>query len=108
MIFRIGAAVGAIAFAWFASLQINEPDPVGWIAIYGAAALVSAIGAIRRAPLLLAAIVALVAFGWAATLVPDVITDASWSGTELERELGGLVLVGAWMLALGSEGRGAP
>lgn len=105
MIFRIGAVVGALAFAWFASLQTNDPDPFQWIAIYGAAALVSAIGAVRRTPLLLAAIVALVAFGWAATLVPEVLSEAKWTGSEIEREMGGLVIVGAWMLALGSEGR---
>ena len=105
MIFRIGAAVGAMAFGWFATLQRNDPDPAPWIAIYGAAALVSAIGAIRPTPLLLAAGLALLAFGWAATLVPDVLSEAAWTGTEVEREVGGLVLVGAWMLGLGSEGR---
>lgn len=103
MIFRIGAVVGAVAFAWFASLQRNDPDPAPWIAIYAAAALISAIGAIRRTPLLLAASLALLAFGWAASLVPEVLSEAEWTGTEIEREVGGLVLVGAWMLGLGSE-----
>jgi hypothetical protein len=105
VIFRIGAAVGAVAFAWFATLQRNDPDPAPWIAIYAGASLISLIGALRRAPLLLAAGVALLAFGWAASLVPEVISEAAWTGTEVERELGGLVLIGAWMLALGSQGR---
>jgi uncharacterized membrane protein len=105
VIFRIGSAVGALAFAWFATLQRNDPDPAPWIAIYAGSSLISLIGALRRTPLLLAAGMALVAFGWAASLVPEVISQAAWTGTEVERELGGLVLIGAWMLALGSEGR---
>ena len=105
MIFRIGAAVGAVAFVWMATLQRNDPDPAPWFAIYGAAALVSAVGALRRTPLLLAAALALLSFGWAATLLPEMISESAWTGTEVEREVGGLVLVGVWMLALGSEGR---
>ena len=43
---------------------------------------------------------AAIPFVWAMTLVPNVVREAAWSGTEIERELVGLLLVAVWFFAL--------
>jgi hypothetical protein len=107
---RVVAAALALAFVVFALLQLNDPDPVGWTAIYGAAALAWGLAAAGRPPWPLAAAVGMVAAAWAATLAPGVIasgklrdlagTMGPGSGAEEARELLGLVIVAVAMAAL--------
>ena len=54
-------------------MQYNDPDPVQWMAIYGAAALACILALVRRLWRWYAVGVALVAAVWAATLAPVVI-----------------------------------
>jgi hypothetical protein len=100
------------AFALSAIVQYNDPDPLGWMAIYAAAAAAGI--AWRRWPFALA--VGLVAAAWAAALAPQALPGlrpgdlvktmhAGTPSIELGRELLGLVLVAGWMAVLVSYGR---
>lgn len=109
-----GFANGAMAllFVGFAALQWNDPDPVPWIAIYGAAAAACVVARRARRGWIAAALVGLAALVWSATLVPTVIaTPPAWrdivgdmqmkaAGVEEARELMGLGIVAAWMAAV--------
>ncbi len=92
------------------AVQYNDPDPLRWMAMYGSAAVISAMAAFRRVPWVWPALVALVALAWAATLLPAVARNPQggglfdqWGmaniGIEEGRELYGLAIVAAWMFA---------
>lgn len=99
----------ALSFVVFAYLQLNDPDPIQWTAIYLAAAGVSAMAAKGRVPFQAPLVVGAIAFVWAMTLVPHVVGHKSFIDnmqlgegmrdplTEESRELGGLLIVDAWM-----------
>ncbi len=100
----------AALFGLSAVLQYNDPDPLSWIAIYAAAAA-CVLWALRRATWPLAAPVAVIAAVWAALLSPDVLGHIRVSDlflrmsekggrVEVGRELGGLLIVLAWMVVL--------
>jgi hypothetical protein len=100
----------AAAFAFSAALQYNDPDPLQWMAIYGAA-MVAAIWAAWRPlayPWWFPALVGAVALVWGCLLLPQVAGRvripelfASWEmkneRVELAREAGGLLIVAGWM-----------
>lgn len=103
----------AVVFAVFAALQYNDPDPVQWMALYGAAAACCAVVAIRGALDFRFALAVLAAAGiWAAVLLPDVIGHKSFidnlrlgegmrdAETEVSREVGGLSIVVLAMVPL--------
>jgi len=105
----------ALLFAYAAFLQFNDPDPLVWIAMYGAAALPClAAAAGRPAPWPVPALVAAIAAVWAiwlATIVfgdqptTDMFPDQETTGwvivdAEEGREMGGLAIVAVGMLAL--------
>ena len=100
----------AAAFALSVAVQYNDPDPLRWMAIYGAACAVAVWAALRprRYPWWAAAAVAIAAFLWAAgwmrqvtgrVWIPELF--ASWemknARVEVEREVGGLLIVAVWM-----------
>jgi hypothetical protein len=100
----------AAAFASFAALQYNDPDPVRWIAIYGAAVVISAALPRSRAAAVPGLVVGLAAAAWAAYLaygvwrvigVSDLWLKMSEKGGAVEegREAGGLAIEAAWLLA---------
>jgi hypothetical protein len=107
--------VMAVLFGIAAVLQYNDPDPLRWMAIYGAAGLACLFaGQLPRAA---PAIIGLGALAWAATLAPGVVGRVSIGElfesyamksepVEEAREMGGLLLVTAWMAVLAV--RGAP
>jgi hypothetical protein len=102
----------AALFAFAAALQFNDPDPVQWVAVYLAAALLSLTVALRqRVPP--AAIVALtvVAIAWAVAIALRVPSASeyrhmfdAWEmktpSVEEAREASGLGIVAAWMIVL--------
>jgi len=101
----------AALFALSAALQYNDPDPLPWIAIYAAAAAACVLWSLRRTAWPLTAAVMLIALGWAAALLPDVLgfvglsdlftrMDEKGGRVEIGRELGGLTIIVAWMAAL--------
>lgn len=100
-----------LAFLASAALQLNDPDPARWVALYLLAAGLSLawerrLGG-RISPLALALPV-LAWAGWIASAltldVPVAAALGEWQmrahGAEELRELGGLGLVGGWMLVL--------
>lgn len=94
-----------------AALQYNDPDPLSWIALYAAAAAACVLWGLRRVAWPVAAPVAAIAAVWAALLLPDVLghiapgdlflrMSEKGGRVEVGREVGGLLIVVAWMLAL--------
>jgi hypothetical protein len=95
----------ALIFALFAAVQLNDPDPWGWVALYGWVAAVSVLAALgRRYPwqiyLGLAASIAGIAvwtpdfIGWIRTGMPTIAGSmkAEAPHIELAREFLGLLL----------------
>jgi hypothetical protein len=101
----------AVLFGLSAALQYNDPDPLSWIALYAAAAAACVLWGLRRVAWPVAALVAAIALAWAALLLPDVLGHVGPSDlflrmsekggrVEIGREIGGLLIVTAWMLVL--------
>lgn len=104
---RIVSAVMALLFAWSVELQWNDPDPVQWMAIYGAAMVLAGWFVWKKqVPWIWPVLVAIVAAAWAGTLLPGVLREAEWGDlvktmkhenhAEEARELGGLSIVAVW------------
>src|SRR5262245_35495878 len=105
--FRWLAYVMAALFAVCVALQYNDPDPIRWMAIYGAAMVISAVLPGRRAAVVPGLAVALVAAVWGAYLaygvwdalqLSDLWLKMSEKGGAVEegREAGGLAIEAAW------------
>ncbi|MGH7268017.1 MAG: transmembrane 220 family protein [Candidatus Rokuibacteriota bacterium] len=117
-VFRAANLLMAVLFLTAAALQYNDPDPEVWMPFYlGAAA--ACLVPYRRALWPLAAVMAGIALLWAASLAPAVLPGFAFGDMfrsmsagnptiELSRELLGLVIVAAWMLALTAAARVAP
>lgn len=105
----------ALLLALAALVQVNDPDPARWMALY-ASASVSCLLWQRRRGWILAAVVFVVASLWAARLalqMPAWVSGGEMFGpmemqggtVELAREFWGLVLVSTLMLVLAWRGR---
>jgi hypothetical protein len=115
--FRAACLAMALLFACFTAVQYNDPDPARWMAIYGSAALVSALGAFRPSSSWLpGAVVAAVALVWSlAVALPIIGQPVAWNqvfatmrmvgpNVEETREALGLLIVAAWMAAIAVRG----
>lgn len=115
----IANGVMLLAFLFSVIVQVNDPDPLPWMTIYGAAAFLCGLAMARRVHWWSAAVVAVVAIIWAATLVPGVLGKVPFTemfgafemkneGVEESREMYGLVLIAVWMgvVALRTAGTG--
>jgi hypothetical protein len=113
---RIADAVMGLLFAFGAAVQVNDPDPLAWIAIYAAAALLSFRWLARRVRWWAPALVALAALAWAATLAPRVLGRVPFgdmfgafemanAGIEESREMYGLLIIAAWMAVVAFRGK---
>jgi hypothetical protein len=105
----------AVLFAIAVAVQYNDPDPLRWMAIYGLAGLGCLLALAGRLPRLLPVLVGLAALAWAATLAPGVVGQVSIgelfesyamksAPVEEAREMGGLLIVAAWMAVLALRG----
>lgn len=101
---KIFASVVALLFAYAAFVQLNDPDPIRWLLIYGSIVVVSVVSIFGQVPKLVFAGLACVAGLWALTLLPGVLSAAALTGTEEERELTGLVLVAVASAVLARSG----
>jgi len=110
-LFNIFNIVMALVFLVFVAVQYNDPDPLRWIAMYSAAALVCVLSAMHKAHYLMMVLIGLISLVWAAMLAPDVIGKVSFGelfasmqmksvAVELGRETGGLLIVFLWMAVL--------
>lgn len=84
-------------FVYAAWVQLNDPDPMGWIAIYGSAAALAVVQMVRPVWQPCAALV-VAALAYAASLLPAWVREGtpaarSFFDQELNRELMGLLIV---------------
>lgn len=90
-------------------LQYNDPDPVRWMVMYGAGAVVSALLPFKKPLAGLGILVGLIAAAWAIYLIQsvwgvialsDLPNKMSEKGGAVEagREAGGLVIEAVWLL----------
>ncbi len=102
---RIAAGVMSAIFVLSAGVQWNDPDPVGWIALYGSAAVLAALAASGRLPwipnLAMLALSATLTAAWVPSLFgarPEAFQSFEMQADEDEapREAGGLALVTLW------------
>ena len=107
--FRVASYVMAALFGVCVVLQYNDPDPLRWMAIYGAIAAVAALLPSKKALVLVGLVLAIAALAWAGVLlygvwgrmeIADLAHKMSEKGGAVEegREAGGLAIAGAWML----------
>jgi hypothetical protein len=94
------------------AVQYNDPDPLQWMAIYGAALVCCILFAVRKLAPYMAAAVGLAALAWAVLILPEVwertipIKEVFATihmlspGVEEMREMGGLLIVSFWMFVL--------
>ncbi len=99
--------VGALLFTACALVQINDPDPIGWIALYGVVAAVCIANLKWRLPRIIWLFTATIAFIWAVLLIPGARAAEFSMDHEVPRELGGLALVIVWSLFGYVQGLGA-
>src|SRR5919198_5862613 len=110
MIWTGANAVMVLLFLFSASLQFNDPDPVQWVAVYTAAAVISGFEVARRTRIWAPLALTCVAVIWAAFIASGVhdvrFADmfAQWEmknvQIEEERETYGLLIVATWMIAI--------
>ena len=102
--------VMAALFVLCAVLQYNDPDPVRWMAIYGAGAAISVLMPRRKPVAGLGMVVGLACAVWAIWLVhatwglialSDLTGKMSEKGgaVEVGREAGGLAIQAVWLIA---------
>ena len=85
----------AVLFSLSVGLQINDPDPAEWMAMYGAAAIACALLPARRLYAAFAVLVGLIAAAWGAYLGSSVFGNLALSDLWLKMsEKGGAVEVG--------------
>jgi glucan phosphoethanolaminetransferase (alkaline phosphatase superfamily) len=100
-----------LMFAFSVVVQVNDPDPVRWMLIYGAAALASLLAFRRGLRWWFPALIGVVALVWSASIAPRVLGQVPFrdmfaafemknEGVEESREMYGLLLLGLWMVVL--------
>jgi hypothetical protein len=101
----------ALMFAFSVVVQMNDPDPVLWMAMYAAATAVAVLEVRRKAPWWAACGVGIIALIWAGTIAPRVLGVVPFASmfeefemknlaVEESREMYGLLIVAIWMLAI--------
>jgi hypothetical protein len=104
-------ALFLLMFAFSAFVQVNDPDPLLWIAIYVASAVVCGLELRRRTLWWAPATVGVIALLWAGTIAPRVLGVIPFASmfeefemkdvhVEESREMYGLLLIAVWMLAV--------
>ena len=107
-LWKVADAFFLLLFVFSVIVQVNDPDPIPWMAMYAAAAVACGLSVVNRCPWRFPVITGLVALAWAATIAPRVIGQVPFLdmfqefemkdiGVEESREMYGLILVGGWM-----------
>ena len=112
MVFRGLAALMAVLLAFAAAVNLNDPDAVRWVAIYGAACIVSILVAlVGGVPPWVPGIVGAIGLVWAVVwsrrverfdLYAHMFDEWKMTSIAIEeaRETCGLLIVALWMLAI--------
>ena len=111
--------VMTLLFGFAVVVQYNDPDPFRWIALYGAATVACVLALAGRLPRWLPIVIAVVAIGWAALLLPGVLGvvnpldmfdefEMKSEPIEIAREGFGLLIVAAGMIVLATFSRRGP
>lgn len=102
----------ALLFAFAAALQLNDPDPIRWVAMYATACVLSLLAFYRRrVPPAMVIAVAVVALAWSALIALGGPAASEYGqmfdawemkspSVEEAREASGLLIVAAWMIVL--------
>ncbi len=110
-LFALNCFMGLV-FLLCAAVQYNDPDPIRWMMVYGAATVCCILFALKKLPRLFPMITGIAALVWALSILPRVIgknipfdqvfgTIHMISETvEETREIGGLLIVAVWMAIL--------
>jgi len=107
--FRYASWVMAALLAVCVALQYNDPDPIRWMLVYGAAMVLAALLPSKKPLVHVGYIVAVFALVWSAILlyevwgrmdVKDLVEKMSEKGGAVEegRESGGLAIAGCWLV----------
>ena len=108
---KIANYVMAAAFLLSVLVQYNDPDPVRWMAMYGAAMIACILFLLDKKHWYIFAGIGIVALLWALAWAPGVIGKTQFSElfgalemknerVEEAREFGGLMIVVVWMVVL--------
>jgi uncharacterized membrane protein len=108
---RILNIIMILAFLFSVAVQYNDPDPIQWILIYGAAAAACILEQRGKLNWKFSAIVAAAALLWAIFILPGVLSrpfpktmvdqfHMTVVADEEARELGGLLIILTWMIVL--------
>lgn len=103
----------ATLFAISVGLQVNDPDPVRWMLIYGVAGIAIGVLPARRELSLVALAIGLFGAGWSAYLTSQVVHVIAFSdlwlkmseyggAVEVGREAGGLAIIAIGLCACGT------
>src|SRR3954469_22129488 len=106
--FRVPCWLMAAYFVFAVVVQYNDPDPIRWMAIYGGAAIVSALLPVQRRAAQVGLVLGAIALVWGLILlagiwgkveVADIVNKMSEKGgaVEEERECGGLLIEAVWL-----------
>jgi hypothetical protein len=106
--FKVINGIMLLMFIFSAVVQFNDPDPVRWVLIYLAAAVVCVLAFLRRERWWSVAILGVFALVWGIALAPGVVGRvpflemfSAWEmkdiGVEESREMYGLYIIAAWM-----------
>jgi hypothetical protein len=109
MVLRILNAIMILLFALSIAVQVNDPDPLLWMLIYGYALLVTAMALFNRYTVL--APIGMIAYliGWAIEMptwnpaeIAHLLTQPKMTtnNVEIAREALGLLICAAWLLVL--------
>ncbi len=100
-----------LAFLFSVIVQYNDPDPLLWMLIYGAAMIACVLYTLGKLPSFLPIMITSIALVWALSLAAQVIGKVGFSElfqafemkderVEVGREFGGLLIIFFWMSVL--------
>jgi len=109
--FSILNIIMMLAFLFSVAVQYNDPDPIQWMAIYGAAAAACILQLRGKLDWKFSATVSAAALLWALFILPGVLSrpfptsmvdsfHMTGVADEEARELGGLLIILTWMIVL--------
>ena len=101
-------------FLLSAVLQYNDPDPLLWMIMWGAAGIACLLYGIGKLPMWLPVAIGAVGLVWGLALLPGIIRtagDIRWNEVFMQagmsnitvervREMGGLIIISIWMAVL--------